>query len=50
LKKSQYETIDQALDLAAEAVTVVVSDGIESAMNRFNRRDREAAASNEAEE
>ena len=49
LKKSQYETIDQTLDQAAEAVKVAVVEGVESAMNRFNRRDRDAAADREAE-
>jgi peptidyl-tRNA hydrolase, PTH1 family len=38
LKKSQYETVDQALDAASEAVTVILKQGGGLAMNRFNRK------------
>jgi len=41
IKKSQYETVDQLLDRAAEAVAVVLGEGVEAAMNRFNRRNQE---------
>ncbi len=37
-RKSQYETVDALLDTAADAVRVVVSEGVQAAMNRFNRR------------
>ena len=42
-KKSQYSVLDQVLDSAADAMRVVLRDGIEAAMNRFNRKE---AASN----
>jgi len=32
--------VDELLDLAAQAVTVIVNDGIAAAMNRFNRKDK----------
>jgi PTH1 family peptidyl-tRNA hydrolase len=38
-KKSQYEAVDQLLDTAADAVTAIVTDGAQAAMNRFNRRE-----------
>ena len=37
-KKSQYGTVDQELDTAAEAVKVILSEGVARAMSRFNRR------------
>jgi peptidyl-tRNA hydrolase, PTH1 family len=37
-KKSQYEAVDQLLDTAADAVTAIVTEGAQAAMNRFNRR------------
>jgi peptidyl-tRNA hydrolase, PTH1 family len=37
-KKSQYEAVDLMLDTAADAVTAIVTDGAQAAMNRFNRR------------
>jgi PTH1 family peptidyl-tRNA hydrolase len=37
-KKSQYEAVDLLLDAAADAVTAVVIDGAQAAMNRFNRK------------
>jgi peptidyl-tRNA hydrolase, PTH1 family len=37
-KKSQYEAVDQMLDTAADAVTTIVTDGAQAAMNRFNRK------------
>jgi PTH1 family peptidyl-tRNA hydrolase len=43
-KKSQYETVDQLLDTAADAVTTVVTDGAQAAMNRFNRKAQDADA------
>ena len=44
-KKAQYPMLDEVLDAAAEAVRVILKDGIEAAMNRFNRKDKEAASS-----
>ena len=41
-KKSQYPLVDQVLDSAAEAVGVILGEGIGAAMNRFNRKEKEA--------
>jgi len=38
IKKSQYENIDRELDAAAEAVKVILTEGPDVAMNRFNRK------------
>lgn len=38
LKKAQLETVDLALDTAADAVKAIITDGIDVAMNRFNRK------------
>jgi PTH1 family peptidyl-tRNA hydrolase len=43
-KKSQLVAVDEVLDLAAEAVSVIVNDGIAAAMNRFNRKSEEEAS------
>lgn len=40
-KKAQYPVIDQVLDTAAEAVKVILAEGVPEAMNRFNRRPEE---------
>ena len=37
-KKSQLVMLDELLDTAAQAVTVIVNEGIAPAMNRFNRK------------
>lgn len=37
-RKSQLKQIDEVLDLAAEAVNVVLTEGRAAAMNRFNRK------------
>jgi len=37
-KKSQYAAVDEELDTAAEAVKVILGEGISKAMSRFNRR------------
>lgn len=42
LKKSQLPVVDQALDDAAEAVKIILSDGPGPAMNRFNRKPEKA--------
>jgi peptidyl-tRNA hydrolase, PTH1 family len=39
-KKAQYEAVDLLLDTAADAVTAIVTDGAQAAMNRFNRKDK----------
>jgi PTH1 family peptidyl-tRNA hydrolase len=41
-KKSQYPLVNQVLDAAAEAVGVILGEGIGAAMNRFNRKEKEA--------
>lgn len=38
LKKSQYDAVDQMLDMAAEAVKVILSEGPAAAMSRFNKK------------
>ena len=40
-KKAQYETIDLVLDRAADAVEVILKEGISRAMNRFNQREKD---------
>jgi len=37
-KKVQYAAVDQELDTAAEAVKVILGEGVVKAMSRFNRR------------
>jgi PTH1 family peptidyl-tRNA hydrolase len=37
-KKSQYAVVDQELDTAAEALKVILAEGVAKAMSRFNRR------------
>jgi PTH1 family peptidyl-tRNA hydrolase len=37
-RKAQLKLVDEVLDKAAEAVTVILSDGPATAMNRFNRK------------
>lgn len=38
-KKSQYELIDEILGHTVEAVKMILTDGPEAAMNRFNRKE-----------
>jgi len=38
-KKAQYPVVDEVLDAAAEAVKVILADGVQAAMNRFNRKE-----------
>jgi len=40
-RKSQLAPVDEALDLAAQAVNVILNDGIATAMNRFNRKNKD---------
>jgi len=42
-KKPQLAVVDEVLDQAAEAVKVILADGVQAAMNRFNRKAEEAA-------
>jgi peptidyl-tRNA hydrolase, PTH1 family len=37
-KKKQLEVVDEVLDRAAEAVEMILKDGPDAAMNRFNRK------------
>lgn len=39
-RKSQMVAVDEALDLAAQAVNVIVNESILIAMNRFNRKNK----------
>ena len=39
-RKSQLVAVDEALDLAAEAVHVIVNEGILKAMSKFNRKNK----------
>jgi PTH1 family peptidyl-tRNA hydrolase len=39
-RKSMLEPLDEALELAAQAVQVIVNEGITVAMNRFNRKNK----------
>lgn len=41
MKKSQLEVVDTMLDQAADAVRVILADGVQAAMNRFNRKAEE---------
>ncbi len=43
-KRAQYPVVDQVLDSAAEAVKVILAEGVQAAMNRFNRKAEEAAS------
>jgi peptidyl-tRNA hydrolase, PTH1 family len=40
-RKAQYEVVDQMLERAAEAVKVILTEGISKAMNRFNQRPKD---------
>jgi PTH1 family peptidyl-tRNA hydrolase len=42
-KKSQLVVVDQVLDSAAEAVRIILGEGVQAAMNRFNRKAEEAS-------
>ena len=43
-KKAQYAMVDEVLDKAAEAVRVILSEGVQAAMNQFNRKAEEATS------
>jgi peptidyl-tRNA hydrolase, PTH1 family len=38
-KKAQLETVDQMVDQAAEAVRVILAEGVQAAMNQFNGKE-----------
>jgi peptidyl-tRNA hydrolase, PTH1 family len=42
-RKAELAVLDEALDKAADAVEAILKDGPAAAMNRFNRRDEDAA-------
>ena len=42
-RKSQLVKVDEQLDMAAQAVTVIVNEGAKPAMNRFNRKNSESS-------
>jgi PTH1 family peptidyl-tRNA hydrolase len=44
-KKAQYSVVDQVIDQATDAVKVILAEGVQAAMNRFNRKVDEEAAS-----
>ena len=44
MRRMELSRLDEALDQAALAVGVIVADGIEAAMNRFNRREPSSPA------
>jgi peptidyl-tRNA hydrolase, PTH1 family len=44
-KKAQLETVSEVLDQASDAVRVVLADGVQAAMNRFNRKAEEEETS-----
>ncbi len=48
-KKAQLPQVDEMLDAAAEAVRVILEEGIAAAMNRFNRRPDAASAEEDSE-
>jgi PTH1 family peptidyl-tRNA hydrolase len=39
-RKSQLVAVDEALDVTAQAVNVIINEGIATAMNRFNRKNK----------
>ena len=43
-KKAQLEVADRVLDEAVEAVKVILAEGVQAAMNRFNRKAEEQGA------
>jgi peptidyl-tRNA hydrolase, PTH1 family len=40
-RKAQEEAVDEMLDVAVQAVEVIIKDGPDAAMNRFNRKNEE---------
>jgi PTH1 family peptidyl-tRNA hydrolase len=44
-RKSQYKQIDEVLDRAADAIETVITEGVATAMNRYNRKAVESESS-----
>ena len=44
LRKAQLEAVSEMLDLAADAVEVILKEGPAAAMNRFNRKPEESSS------
>ena len=44
MRRMELSLLDEALDEAAQAVGVIVAEGVAAAMNRFNRRERNSPA------
>jgi PTH1 family peptidyl-tRNA hydrolase len=44
-KKAQLEAVDQEIEQTADAVEVILADGVQAAMSRFNRKAEEEATS-----
>ncbi len=42
-KKAQLDVVSEVLDQASNAVRVILADGVQAAMNRFNRKPEEEA-------
>jgi PTH1 family peptidyl-tRNA hydrolase len=42
-RKSQLPAVDEMLDLAAQAVNVILSEGAKAAMSKFNRKNSESS-------
>ena len=49
LTKRQLKVVSEVLDLAAEAVNVILTEGPDAAMNRFNRKPDDGAEPEETE-
>ena len=47
-KKAQLEVVSEVLDQASDAVRVILADGVQTAMNRFNRKAEEEEQGSEA--
>ena len=37
-RKAQYPVIDEVLETASEAVTTILTHGVDAAMNKYNRK------------
>jgi PTH1 family peptidyl-tRNA hydrolase len=48
-KKAQLDVVSQVLDQASDAVRVILGDGLQAAMNRFNRKAEEEQQGSGAE-
>ena len=48
-KKAQLEVVSEVLDQASDAVRVILADGVQAAMNRFNRKPEEEQGSEDSD-